>query len=576
MKKKKREKKAFTLIELLAVIIILSIISLIVGVVIGNVINNARKETYKESVRGMIRAGENYAAKYALETRSEIPYPLEFRCDGTECSFEEHKLEFNGEVPKSGAIILLDHKTVKASYISNGKYCVVGTKNNLQVAKSCTDIDDTIPRIAGVQEGNILHLTLIDNESGIDAYCVNTVNNSTSCNWVSTTNSSVDHELSLSGTYYAFARDKKNNISESIEFVTGDIEKPIVTATIDGKVISISLSDNASVANWCIVNTNSYAECNWQIPESNTFSHVLSEAGTYYIFAKDTAGNISDSVEVVAPVDVFCSFEIGHVWNDFAAGASSSWTVPCNGTYKLEVWGAQGGGTNTTPLTSVYAQGGKGGYSSGNKEFTKDTIIYVTIGKQGPLSPSWGTPTSYGGYNGGGNGYGGYDASQIWGGFGGGGATHIAKVSGTLASIGYESFVTNGNGLIVAGGGAGGLYDKGTPVNYSYVGGYGGGETGGQAKSGNGSWTAGTPATQTTGYAFGQGANGAYSYGGMQGGGGGGFYGGYVDAGGSGWIGGVTDGTLIAGNASMPTHDGASTMTGNSGDGYAKITLISY
>ena len=31
---------------------------------------------------------------------------------------------------------------------------------------------------------------------------------------------------------------------------------------------------------------------------------------------------------------------------------------------------------------------------------------------------------------------------------------------------------------------------------------------------------------------------------------------------------------MIAGNASMPTHGGQGTMTGNSGNGYAKITYI--
>ena len=549
MKKKKREKKAFTLIELLAVIIILSIISLIVGVVIGNVINNARKETYKESVRGMIRAGENYAAKYALETRSEIPYPFEFSCDGTECSFEEHKLEFNGEVPKSGSIILLDHKTVKASYISNGKYCVVGTKNNLQVAKSCADIDDTIPRIAGVQEGNILHLTLIDNESGIDGYCVNTVNDSTSCNWISTTNSSVDHELSLSGTYYAFVRDKKNNISESIEFVTGDIEKPIVTATIDGKVISISLSDNASVANWCIVNTNSYAECNWQIPESNTFSHVLSEAGTYYIFAKDTAGNISDSVEIIAGVDAFCAFEIGYEWDFAYTGGVQTFEVPCDGLYRLEVWGSKGGGA-----------GGAGGYSSGYVNLELGSQLYVVAGGQP--------------YNGGGTAVG---SDENWD-FGyrrsgsvsyGGGATHIAKVSGTLASIGYNSFVTQGNGYIVAGGGGGGAVSDGN----SRSGGSGGGLNGGSGSSASKA----PGGTQTSGYAFGQGKTGGTNLNSPAGNGGGGFYGGQTDfsdtggGGGSGWIGGVPEIEYKGTTYTPSTSNGVNGSTGK-----AKITLIEY
>ena len=32
---------------------------------------------------------------------------------------------------------------------------------------------------------------------------------------------------------------------------------------------------------------------------------------------------------------------------------------------------------------------------------------------------------------------------------------------------------------------------------------------------------------------------------------------------------------MKAGNEVMPTHDGTSTMTGNAGNGFAKITLIS-
>ena len=36
----------------------------------------------------------------------------------------------------------------------------------------------------------------------------------------------------------------------------------------------------------------------------------------------------------------------------------------------------------------------------------------------------------------------------------------------------------------------------------------------------------------------------------------------------------LTNTSIVAGNASMPTKDGASTMTGNEGNGYAKITVI--
>lgn len=36
----------------------------------------------------------------------------------------------------------------------------------------------------------------------------------------------------------------------------------------------------------------------------------------------------------------------------------------------------------------------------------------------------------------------------------------------------------------------------------------------------------------------------------------------------------LTDAETIAGNASIPTHDGTSTMTGNTGNGYVKITYL--
>ena len=44
--------------------------------------------------------------------------------------------------------------------------------------------------------------------------------------------------------------------------------------------------------------------------------------------------------------------------------------------------------------------------------------------------------------------------------------------------------------------------------------------------------------------------------------------------GGSGYIGDVTAGETISGDQAMPTHDGTGTMTGNTGAGYAKITLL--
>ena len=114
-------------------------------------------------------------------------------------------------------------------------------------------------------------------------------------------------------------------------------------------------------------------------------------------------------------------------------------TIPKDGYYLLEVWGAQGGSATNSGLTR---NGGYGSYSKGLTYLTKDSKLYIVTGGQGSTGNS--TSTKSGGYNGGGNG--------LYHGGSGGGATHIATSTGVLSSL-----VNNKESvLIVAGGGGGG------------------------------------------------------------------------------------------------------------------------
>jgi hypothetical protein len=153
---------------------------------------------------------------------------------------------------------------------------------------------------------------------------------------------------------------------------------------------------------------------------------------------------------------------------DFAyTGGYQSITIEAAGTYKLECWGAQGGG-------AYEATGGKGGYSCGNLEVTAPTELRIFVGgkgEDGKKSKASATLfTSLGGYNGGGNGGSAYRCGQSGG--GGGGKTHIVNVERDMMIL-----------CAGGGGGAGGgvadnwseeviLYVAGTP------GGAGGGRTG--------------------------------------------------------------------------------------------------
>ena len=251
------------------------------------------------------------------------------------------------------------------------------------------------------------------------------------------------------------------------------------------------------------------------------------------------------------------------------------WSAPTTGTYTFQVWGAQGG--NAGYNGTVYREGGKGGYASGNYALTSGQTLYLYVGGQGAGSTSSANgDLQSGGFNGGGNGYNGN--TSIKRGAGGGGATDI-RISGNALT----------DRVIVAGGGAGAARYDGYLTNHPGV---GGGTSGGNGytdwltvESGNN----GRGGTQSQGGAGG--SNGGTAISGSLGaggrgvintsfgscGGGGGFYGGggsgvgAAAGGGSGYVGGVTSSTITAGNASMPNPAGGN-MVGRSGNGYIKIT----
>lgn len=266
-------------------------------------------------------------------------------------------------------------------------------------------------------------------------------------------------------------------------------------------------------------------------------------------------------------------------------GVAQTITLP-PGSYKLECWGAQGGYRSST------AYGGKGGYSVGELTLSEETTLYIQVGGSGN------TGKTSGGYNGGGK-------RRTYN--GGGGATDIR--------IGQDSLYAR---VIVAGGGGSegssnkqGMYGGGeaggsTAESYG-TGGYGGTQTGVSDSSWQTTNQSENTSSQSDAYAgFGFGGNGVTYGGGYGGAGGGGWYGGsgaYPDSsndddrgggGGSGYIytsstasnypSGcllnssyyLTNAQTIAGNTdtNFPSTAG-STEFGHSGDGYARITVLS-
>lgn len=240
-------------------------------------------------------------------------------------------------------------------------------------------------------------------------------------------------------------------------------------------------------------------------------------------------------------------------------GTYVQFTIPQDGIYEFEVWGAAGG---SAKADSLVAEGGLGGHSKGYKKMKKDEVIYIFNGG----SPN-GTSS---GVNGGGSGYN-YASSKQYG-AGGGGSTHVATKSGVLGYNSSSSGLNYNNRncvLIVAGGGGGGGIDSGT----IHKGGDGGGERGGNGSGG----ALGERQISTSNYPsdnFGMGDYYSSTSNASSGGGGGWFGGNYglrgeSGAGGSGYVDGVAP----------FTHNGkyypAETEAGvNDGNGKAFIRYI--
>lgn len=250
-------------------------------------------------------------------------------------------------------------------------------------------------------------------------------------------------------------------------------------------------------------------------------------------------------------------------------------TAPEEGYYKVECWGAQGGQDTFDSYI------GKGAYTKGVIKLQNEEKLYIYVGSSGKRY------IKTLGYNGGG-----YSTEPYYNNnASGGGATDIRFTAGK-----WDSFDSLKTRLMVAGGGASAC----EAGNMKFCITFGGGLYSNSSTTGNGGTANG--ATQTTGYKFGIGQSNTRT------GAGGGYYGGYstwgTSSAGSSYISGhegcnsisvdsteskiIHTGEIIhysnkyflftrmeAGNSLMPTHDGTGEMTGNSGDGYAKITKMS-
>ena len=276
-----------------------------------------------------------------------------------------------------------------------------------------------------------------------------------------------------------------------------------------------------------------------------------------------------DKNQVVAK-DITSDADFYYLARLFSYKASTeSFTVPVDGTYNLECWGAG------------VSQGGK---SQGDYQAQKKQVLFICVGGKGTEGNIY--DIGIGGYNGGGNGgKASVDAKgrPVKCGDGGSGATHICLEDGVLSEL--KTAYEQNRLLMVAGGQGGGQHPRKSP------GLFGGGPEGGRPTNSAGKKI--DAATQSKGFAFGLGQIGrngtpktpAGAEG--NGGGGGGLYGGYSPqaqgsntncpgGGGSGYVNAKllnVNAKTIAGNQSFLSPSGVSEK-GHAGHGAALISWL--
>ncbi len=204
----------------------------------------------------------------------------------------------------------------------------------------------------------------------------------------------------------------------------------------------------------------------------------------------------------------------------------STFTAPMTGVYKIELWGAKGGGND--PLsTSLGSRAGMGSYVSGEIELKENDVLYIYVGGAGTLNTS--SELTEGGYNGGGSTYWVTLANSTGS---GGGATDVRLTSGA-----WDNDTSLQSRIMVAGAG-GGSDDTGAAsatinANNDESGGSAGGLNGIAAITAGSRATYGFGTQISGGVAASGGVSGGFGYGGSKtatagdyGGGASGYYGG--------------------------------------------------
>lgn len=159
----KRQKRGFTLVELLGVIVVIGVIAVITVPLVNRMIVNSRMSALKSSAEALLKETTLQSAMQKVDSNAQI-------------LITDERLKLKNNQFTSGFIYKNSDGKLVLKNVTNGTFCVNGTSGNLNVAKgNCVSNDKTAPTLT-VQNGYVGATEIMvlaqatDNESGIKGY----------------------------------------------------------------------------------------------------------------------------------------------------------------------------------------------------------------------------------------------------------------------------------------------------------------------------------------------------------------------------------------------------------------------
>jgi len=149
-----KKEKGFTLVELIAVIILLGIIALIAIPTVNELLKEARMSAFEDTAYGLVRAGTLYYQKQEL--RDEVTSNITFTFPSAT------GLEVSGKKPSSGTMIVDIDGNVQLA-VSNGRYCARKGFNDSEITLD-TDVTNCTIATKTYATGDEVYFNPVQNQ----------------------------------------------------------------------------------------------------------------------------------------------------------------------------------------------------------------------------------------------------------------------------------------------------------------------------------------------------------------------------------------------------------------------------